>query len=233
VKQKYTYGPFYWGGYATAVQHPAKMFFKIPDTLPLEKVAPLFCAGCTLYNPISKYARKGDNVAVLGIGGLGHMGVKYAHAWGCHVTVFTGSKDKIQLCKDLGADEIVLTTDKDAFKKNAGKFDLVLNTVHDIDQELFDNYSSLLAPQATFVQLGAPMTDVKWKIGTIVFNEARFVGSQVGPRHTVKEMLEFSAKHKITPMVEEFSFDDFPKAWDKLINGKPFFRCVVKTLDGK
>jgi len=233
LKQKYTYGPFYWGGYATHVQHPAKLFFKIPDTLDLGKVAPLFCAGVTLYNPISKYAKKGDNIAITGLGGLGHMGVKYGKAWGCHVTVFTTSKDKIQLCKDLGADEVVVTKEEGAFKKNAGKYDVVLNTIHDLDQQMFDDYTSLIAPQGTFVQLGAPMTEIKWKMGTLVFNEAKFVGSQVGPKHTVQEMLEFSAKHNILPMVEEFSFEDFPKAWDKLINGKPFFRCVVKTLGGK
>jgi len=161
------------------------------------------------------------------------MGVKYAHAWGCHVTVFTSTKDKIQLCKDLGADEVVLTSEEGAYKKHAGKFDLILNTNHVMDQEIFDNYSSLLAPQGTYVQLGGPMTDINFKIGTLVFNEARIVGSQVGPKHVVQEMLDFSSKHDITPMVEQFSFDDFPKAWDKLINGRPNFRCVVKCLDGQ
>jgi len=216
------------------------MFFKVPDNLSLREVAPLFCAGITMYKPLVKYAKKGDYVVVTGLGGLGHLGVKYAKALGCNVTVVTTSKDKIQLCKDLGADDVILcsSTDKEAeeeaFKKHARKFDVLLNTIHSIDQTTFDKYKDLLTIQGTWVQLGAnPANFVNFQIGALCFSEHRFVGSQVGSKHHIQDMIEFSSKHNISPIVEEYEFDDFPKAWDKLINGRPNFRCVLKTLDGK
>ena len=110
LEQSLTYGPKYWGGYASHMQQPADWFFKLPSGLPENKIPPLFCAGITLYTPIAKYAKPGNEVAVLGIGGLGHLGVQYAKAWGCKVTAFTSSKGKEELIKKLGADRVVVGT---------------------------------------------------------------------------------------------------------------------------
>lgn len=140
-----TYGEKYWGGYATHLQQPAKLFFHIPKELkelPEEHLAPLMCAGITTFNPVAKHCKPGQNVAVLGIGGLGHMCIKYAKAWGCNVTAFTQSKDKIDLIKKLGADKVVVTTDLDAFKKEAKQHDVVLNNIPVMDQKM----TAILSP---------------------------------------------------------------------------------------
>jgi len=227
-EQLLTYSKLYWGGYATSIQHPEKFYFNIPKELPLEKVPPIFCAGITTYAPVARYAKPGQEVAVLGIGGLGHMAVQYAKAWGCKVTAFTTSKDKEKFIKDLGADRVVIANEE-TFKQEAGKFHLVLNTLPS-----GDNLSSLVSLTrilGTFVQLGAPPVDKPTPIVTqiLIFNHINFTGSLTGSRKEIRELLEFSAKHNIVPLCETFDYEDFPKAFDHLENGKPLFRCVVDS----
>lgn len=151
--QAYTYGPKYWGGYATHIQHPQDFFFKIPENLPEERAPPLFCADLTMYAPIARYAKPGDHIAILSIGGLGHMGVQYAKAWGCKVTAFTTRLDKEEFIKGLGADRVVLSN-AETFKAEAGKFNLILNTLPVGDD--LTVLVSLTKPFGTFVQLGLP-----------------------------------------------------------------------------
>ena len=224
--QKFTYGPLFWGGYATAVQHPAQFYFKIPEGLPEEKVPPLFCAGVTTYAPIARYAKPGQEVAVLGIGGLGHMAVMYAKAWGCKVTAFTSSRDKEKFIKDLGADRVVVSNEE-TLKQEAGKFHLVINTLPTSDN--LNSLVSLTKILGTFVLLGAPPVDKPSQFTTqlLIFNHINFTGSLIGSRKEIREMLEFSAKHNIVPLCEQFDFEEFPKAFDRLENGRPIFRCVV------
>jgi D-arabinose 1-dehydrogenase-like Zn-dependent alcohol dehydrogenase len=225
VDQMFTYGGKYWGGYASSVQHPAKFFFKIPDNLPEEKIPPLFCAGVTTYAPIARHAKPGDEVAILGIGGLGHLAVKYAKAWGCRVTAFTSSKDKEQFIKDLGADRVVVLN-KESLKEEKGKYHLIINTLPDGDR--FSDLVALARPLGTFCQLGLPAVDKSPTLNCFVLmSRISIVGSLIGSRKEVKEMLEFSGKHNIVPLCEQFDFEDFPQAYDRLVNGKPIFRCVV------
>lgn len=226
IDQKFTYGPFYWGGYATALQHPAKFFFKVPKNLPEEKVPPLFCAGITTYAPIARYAKPGQEVAVLGVGGLGHMAVQYAKAWGCNVTAFTSSKGKEEFIKKLGADKIVVINEE-TLKQETGKYHVVLNTL-----PVGDNLTSLVNLTGLFghfVQLGNP--DMTKPCGfhpaPLIFRQINFTGSLIGSRKEINEMLEFSSKHNIVPLCETFDFENFPQAFDHLENGRPFFRCVV------
>lgn len=233
MEQKATYGNKYWGGYATAVQHPAAGFAKIPENLPADQAAPLLCAGVTTFVPISKYAKPGDKVAVLGVGGLGHIGVKIAKAWGCHVTGFTILEDQLETIKNLGADEVVLVDkDLESVKKQQGKFDLVLNTIF-YNDEKFNEYLRLTRPLGTFCQLGLPPVAgcSPVHISEIVFSQITFVGSLVGSRKNTADMLKFCAEHNIVPMCESFEFDEFPKAYDTLIRGRPKFKCVVKCKD--
>jgi len=192
------------------------------------------CAGVTTYNPIAKYAKAGERVAVLGIGGLGHMCIKYAKSWGCSVTAFTSTKDKVEMIKSLGADRVVVTTDKDAMKKEKGKHDVILNNIPISSQEMFDDFYSLLDSQGRWVQLGLPdvNTTIKIYIGKVVFDETLIIGSLVGNKQSVGDMLEYSVKNNIYPICEQYEFEDFPKAWAKLVHGKPHFRCVVKCKDG-
>ena len=226
LEQKYTYGPKYWGGYATSFQQPADFFFKLPKGLPLERVPPLFCAGITTYAPIARYAKPGQEVAVLGIGGLGHMAVMYAKAWGCKVTAFTSSKDKEKFIKDLGADRVVVSNEE-TFKQEAGKFHLILNTLPSGTD--FTPLVGLARVMGTFVQLGLPPGDkpVGMDIVPIVYHHIVFTGSGIGSRKEIREMLEFSAKHNIVPLCEGFDFEHFPQALDRLEHGRPIFRCVV------
>lgn len=233
VLQRFTYGDLYWGGYATALQQPAKWFYKVPKELDLSRVAPLFCAGITLFAPIARYCQKGDRVAINGLGGLGHLGIQYAKAWGCHVTCLTTSKDKVELCKQLGADEVVISTEKDALKKLAGHFDVVLNTVNSMEQEQFDGLMNSLDSCGTYVQLGADTKAIQFAPCTLVFGQKQCVGSLVGSYKETVAMLEFSAKHNILPTCEQYEFDDFGKAWTNLTTGRPKFRCVLKCVDGK
>ena len=226
LEQKVTYGAKFWGGFASHLQQPAEWFYKLPENLPESKIPPLFCAGITTYAPIAKYAKAGDEVAVLGVGGLGHMAVQYAKAWGCKVTAFTSSSGKEEFIKGLGADRVVLTN-PETFKQEAKRFDLVLNTLPTADD--LDAYVLLTANEGTFVQLGAPPFGKKptFNPALLIFSHVRFTGSLVGSRKETQDMLDFSAKHNIVPMCEEFDYEKFPEAFDRLENGRPIFRCVV------
>jgi len=226
IGQKYTYGPEFWGGYASHMQQPADWFFKIPANLPESKIPPLFCAGVTLYAPIARHAKPGQEVAVLGVGGLGHMGVQYAKAWGCKVTAFTSSKGKEEFIKKLGADRIVVSS-PETLQQEAGKYDLVLNTLPTVDD--FNSYVGLTSVLGTFVQLGVPAFEkpANFNPAVVLFGQINYTGSGVGSRKETQEMLDFSAKHNIVPLCEEFDYEKFPEAFDRLENGKPIFRCVV------
>jgi len=226
--QNFTYGAKYWGGYATAIQHPSDFFFKVPESLPEERVPPLFCAGVTLYAPIARHCKKGDSVAVLGIGGLGHMAVQYAKAWGCNVTAFTTSKDKEEFIKKLGADRVVLSNEE-TFKQEAGKHNVVLNTLPTSDN--LTSLVSLTKPLGTFVQIGLPAfgNPCKFNPAPLIFGHINYTGSLIGSRQEIRDMLEFSAKNNIVPLCEQFDFEEFPKAYDTLLNGRPKFRCVVNA----
>jgi len=221
----YTYGDKHFGGYATSIQHPAKCFFKLPEELPESKIPPLFCAGITVYNPLVKYSKAGQEVAVLGIGGLGHLAVKYAKALGYKVTAFTSSLDKEKFIKELGADR-VLVTNPETLQQEAGKYDLIINTLPSMDN--FVLYVYLTKPLGVFCQVGAPGLNVAgFNPIHLLFGNITLVGSNTGSTKDIKEMLEFSAKNNIVPLCEEFDFEDFPKAYDRLVNGKPIFRCVA------
>ena len=170
--------------------------------------------------------------AVIGIGGLGHVAIQFLHKLGHKVAAFTTSKDKEELIKKLGGDEIIISTDEEEMKKVKGKFDFVMNTLP--VSEKFDKYLCTVAKGGYFVQVGlAPASDfnVTFDNSKLVINELTIVGSCVGPRQPIREMIKLCVEKDIYPMVEEFSFDDFPKAFDRLENGKPKFRCVVNVKD--
>ena len=231
AKDTGTYGT-HWGGYATQVQHPAEFFFHLPKGFDLQKGSPLFCAGITTFYPIKKYLKEGMNTAVIGIGGLGHVALQFLHKLGYHVTAFTTSKDKFDFIKKLGADDIVLSTDPEEMKKVVGKFDYVINTIPSISN--FEQYLNSVAKGGYFVQVGAAElqnANVTFNYFPLIVNEISLVGSCVGPRPVIKEMLPICAEKNVYPMVEEFSFEDFPKAFDKLENGRPKFRCVVNVKE--
>lgn len=230
TRDKFTYGQ-HWGGYSTHLQQPAKFFFKLPDSLDLLKAPPLLCAGITVYNPIKQYLQPGDKCAVIGVGGLGHMAVQFLSKMGHEVTAVTNSMDRENFYKSLGATDAIDISNEEVLKKNQKRFDFIINTVPSSGD--FENFLSLTAPNGYFVQLGIP--DIKEKISFspfgLVWHEYHLVGSLVGSRRDIKEMFEFCAKHNVYPIVEEYGFDEFPKALERLESGKAFFRCIVNVGD--
>ena len=226
-EEPFTYG-FHWGGYATAIQQPAEFFFHLPKEFDISKGAPLFCAGATTYRPMSLYLKPGMNTAVLGFGGLGHLAVQFLKKLGHEVSVFTTTNSKEALIKKLGGDHIILSNDNKQMDDAKGKFDFIINTIP--TAKGFDKYFACVAKGGYFVQVGQPALDdssIGCTCWDLVVKEVKLVGSCVAPRHTIKDMVKICVDKKVYPMVEEFAFDDFPKAFDKLEKGKPQFRCVV------
>ena len=227
----FTYG-LYWGGYATAMQQPAKFYFHLPEGFKYEKAAPLFCAGITTFYPMEKFLNDEINTTgVIGCGGLGHMAIQFLHKMGKHVTAFTTSEKKIDLLKKLGADKIIISTDPKQMKSAAGTIEFLINTIpNDID---FQPYIACIEKGGKFVQVGMPSDNdnLKLNINQLVVNEIQVIGSIVGPRHSINKMLDFCNKNDVYPIVEEYQFEEMPKAFEKLENGRPFFRCVVNMKD--
>ena len=173
----------------------------IPDSIPLDKAAPLLCAGITLFSPLHHWgAGPGKKVAIVGLGGLGHMGVKIAHAMGADVTVLSQSLKKMEDGLRLGADEYYATSDPDTFDKLAGTFDLIVNTVSaNVDMAA---YLSLLAIDGTLVEVGAPEKPMSVPFFPLGAGRRSLAGSMIGGIPETQEMLDFCAEHDVTPEIE-------------------------------
>lgn len=228
-KDTLTYGR-YFGGYATQVQQPYDFFFKLPDNFKLNLGAPLFCAGITTFYPLQKYYKPGMKCAVVGIGGLGHLAIKFLKILGAHTYAFTTSQKKVESIKELGADEVIVSTNEEEMKKVKGKFDLILYTIPGVEE--FEKYFATVAKKGIFVLLGVgENSDVKFNYFPLLKNDIKVVGSLVGPRLAIRKMIELCSEKDIFPICEEYDFEDLPKAFDKLENGKPHFRCVLNVKD--
>ena len=222
----------YWAGYATAMQQPSKFFFHLPDGFKLERAAPLFCAGITVYYPIERYLTYDiKTTGVIGCGGLGHLAIQFLHKMGKHVTAFTTSEKKRELLTKLGADKIVISKDPQQMKDAAGSIQFLINTIStDVD---FKPYFSCVKRGGKFIQVGTPAAADCMKINIIdlVFNEIQIIGSVIGPRQSYKNMIDFCYKNDVYPICEEYQFEKMPEAFEKLEHGSPFFRCVINAKD--
>ena len=232
--EKYLYG-LYFGGYATHIQVPASHTFVLPPGLDLANVPPVLCAGCTVYPPMKKYITEpGASVGIIGIGGLGHLAVQYGRAMGLQVTAFTTSPEKVDEIKKLGAHEVVVV-DKELkeLSKHQSKFDCLVNTLPVCEEASFTAYLMTLCNGGTLIQVGLPDSETQLKIpfGPLIMKQITVAGSAVCSVADTRDTLEFTAKHGIRVAVESFCFEDFPKALDRLENGKPHFRCVVNVED--
>lgn len=228
---QFTFGK-HWGGYATALQQPAPFFFHLPPNFDLRRGAPLFCAGITTYYPMEKHIKQGMKAGVVGIGGLGHMAVQFLHKLGYETTAFTTSPNKVDMIKNLGADHVVISTDKEQMKAAQTSLDYIINTLPVKDS--FQSYLDCTSKGGVFVQVGLPQVGVgnlSFNPFSIILNEVTLVGSDVGPREPIKRMLNICVEKDIYPIVEEFQFEDWPKAFEKLEKGRPHFRCVVNVKD--
>ncbi len=225
-----TYG-FHWGGYSTQIQQPADFFIEIPEGLDLKRAAPLLCAGITVYNPIKQYAKPGMKACVIGIGGLGHLAVQFLAKLGHEVTAVTNTLEKENFIKALGATNVITMNNKDILKKFIGKHRFVINTLPVSND--FEQYLSLCAPSSYFVQVGLPDIEEKVSFGLTNFalKEISLVGSYVGSRKDTTDMLKLCVEKDIYPICEEFPFEEFDKALNRLENERPKFRCVVNVGD--
>jgi len=221
----------YFGGFATQIQQPADWFFKLPENMDFKRAGPLLCAGITVFAPMHNWLQKGDKTAVIGIGGLGHMAVQFLSKMGHDVDAFSNHFEYEDLIKKLGAKNVVNTTDKQSLGKFWSKYDFIINTVP-FDGEVGD-LINLCAPQGKFIQVGLPDLEDPLKVPHIplVFKEIQLTGSIVGTRDNNRKMLDFAAKNDVYPITEEYQFDDFLKAVEKIEKGRPKFRIVINVQD--
>lgn len=215
------------GGFADKVRVQGMWAFPIPEDLDASMVGPLFCGGITVFNPIlQNNISPLDRVGVIGIGGLGHMALAFLKAWGCEVTAFSTSPEKEEEARALGAHNFVSTHDADALKKIRGSLDMVLNTVNvPLD---WNSYLGTLRPKGVFHMVGvAP--ELTARIGLLMGKQRSISASPTGSPASIRNMLDFAARHQIHPMVEKFKMKDVNEAMEHLRNGKPRFRIVLEA----
>jgi len=213
------------GGYSSQITVNEDYILRIPDGLPLAGAAPLLCAGITLYSPLKHFgAKPGDAVAIVGLGGLGHMGVKLAKAMGMKVTVLSHSPSKRDDAMRLGADEFLVTKDAEVFTKNAGRFDLIIDTVsapHD-----FNDYLGLLKRDSTMVLVGIPDPSPV-RAFPLVGRRRSLAGSCIGGIRETQEMLDFCAKHNVVSDVEVIAIQKINEAYERTIKSDVRYRFVI------
>ncbi len=214
------------GGYSTDVVVDEKFVLSVPATLDPAGAAPLLCAGITTYSPLRHWkVKKGDKVAVVGLGGLGHMGVKLAAAMGAEVTMLSTSKSKEADARRLGATGFALTTDPATFKKLAGKFDFILDTIsanHDIQA-----YMGLLKLDGALVLVGVPSEPAKVHAMSFIFGRKTLAGSLIGGIAETQEMLDFCGQHGITSDVEVIPVEKINEAYERTIKSDVRYRFVI------
>jgi alcohol dehydrogenase (NADP+) len=217
-----------YGGYSGAIVVDQNYVLRIADNIPLDAAAPLLCAGITLYSPLRHWnAGPGTQVAVIGLGGLGHMGVKLAKAMGAHVTVLSQSLKKMEDGLRLGADEYYATSDPDTFTKLAGRFDVILNTVS-ANLNMGD-YLNLLAVDGTLVELGLPEHPMPVPVFPLASGRRSLSGSMIGGIAETQEMLDFCAEHDVRPEIEVIQPDYINEAFERVLASDVRYRFVIDT----
>jgi alcohol dehydrogenase (NADP+) len=214
------------GGYSQAIVVDENYVLRIPDAIPLDKAAPLLCAGITTYSPLRHWnAGPGKRVAVIGLGGLGHLAVKLAVAMGAEVAVLSQSLKKMEDGLRLGAGEYYATSDPDTFKKLRGSFDLIINTVSaNLDMAA---YLGLLNLDGTLVELGMPENPMPIPAGALIFGRKSISGSLIGGIRETQEMLDFCAEHDVTPEIEVIEASYVNEAYERMLASDVRYRFVI------
>jgi len=218
------------GGYSNKIVVDENYVFSVPDNLPLESAAPLLCAGITLYSPLIHWkAGPGKKVGIIGLGGLGHIGVKMAHTLGAEVTVLSHSRKKQDEARSLGADYFYDTSDPLTFKKLRGYFDLVINTVS-VELDL-NKYMKMIALDGTIVIVGLP--EKQMQIGAFSLTVARrsLAGSVIGGIKETQEMLEFCSKNNIVCDIELTPIQRINEAYQRVLNSDVRYRFVIDVIN--
>ncbi len=215
-----------YGGYSDKIVADENYVLRMPNNLPLDACAPLLCAGITLYSPLKHWkAGPGQRVAIVGLGGLGHMGVKLAHALGAEVTVLSQSLKKQADGKRLGADHFYATSDPETFTKLKGYFDLVINTVSaQID---WNDYLSLLRVDGTMVVVGLPEKDIPVGAFGLTGGRRSLAGSQIGGIRETQEMLDFCGQHRVTCDIEVVPIQKVNEAYERVLKSDVRYRFVI------
>jgi alcohol dehydrogenase (NADP+) len=215
-----------YGGYSDSIVVDQHFVLRVPENLDLAGTAPLLCAGITTYSPMRHWGvTKDKKVGVVGLGGLGHMAVKFAHALGAHTVVFTTSPGKVEDAKRLGADEVVLSRDANEMAKHAGSFDFILDAVaaeHDINA-----YINMLARDGNITLVGAPPNPLPVGVFGLLFRRRSFSGSLIGGIAETQEMLDFCSKHNITSDVEVIPIQKVNEAYERLVRSDVKYRFSI------
>lgn len=218
--------PVTYGGYSDSVVVDERFVLKVPANLDLAGAAPLLCAGITTYSPMRHWGvEKGKKVGVVGLGGLGHMGVKFARALEAHVVVFTTSPHKTEDALRLGADEVVVSRDANAMQKHAGSFDFILDCVsaeHDVNA-----YLNLLARDGNLTLVGAPPRPLPVSAFGLIMGRRSLSGSNIGGLPETQEMLDFCGRHGITADVEVIPIQKVNEAYERLLRSDVKYRFAI------
>ncbi len=219
-------GGMTFGGYSQSIVCDEAFTLKVPTNLNPAAAAPLLCAGITTYSPLRHWkVSKGQKVGVVGLGGLGHMGVKFAHAMGAHTVLFTTSAGKAEDARRLGADEVVISRDADAMAKHLSSFDFILDTVsadHDLNA-----YLALLKLDATMVLVGAPPNPQPVSAFSLFMPRRHLAGSLIGGIAETQEMLDFCGKHNIACEIELIRMDQINQAYERMLKSDVKYRFVI------
>src|SRR5580658_168120 len=215
-----------YGGYSDSIVVKEHFVLRVPANLDLAGAAPLLCAGITTYSPMRHWGvTKDKKVGVVGLGGLGHMGVKFAHALGAHTVVFTTSASKVEDALRLGADEVVLSNDASQMQKHAGSFDFILDAVsanHDINA-----YINLLARDGNMTLVGAPQKPLSLSSFGLILARRSVSGSPIGGIAETQEMLDFCGKHNVTADVEVIAAQQINEAYERLLKSDVKYRFSI------
>jgi alcohol dehydrogenase (NADP+) len=215
-----------YGGYSQSIVVDEAFVLRVPDKLKPAAVAPLLCAGITTYSPLRHWkVGRGQKVGIVGLGGLGHMGVKFARAFGAHVVLLTTSARKTADALRLGAHEVVVSTDEKEMLKHAGSFDFILNTASAV-QDL-NAYLELLKLDGTLTQVGAPEKPLPVGVFSLLFKRRRLAGSAIGGIKETQEMLDFCAANDITADIELIPIQRINEAYERLLRGDVKYRFVI------
>jgi uncharacterized zinc-type alcohol dehydrogenase-like protein len=215
-----------YGGYSDSIVVDEAFVLRVPNGLDPAGAAPLLCAGITTYSPLRHWnAGKGKKVGIVGLGGLGHMGLKFAHAFGAHAVLFTTSPKKTEDAIRLGADEVVVSSDAAALKKQTGSFDFILDCVsaeHDLNA-----YLQLLKLDGTMTLVGAPPKPAAIPAMNLIFGRKRLAGSAIGGIRETQEMLDFCGEHGITSDIEKIKIQQINEAYERLLKSDVKYRFVI------
>ena len=215
------------GGFAEKVRADMLSVFKLPEGIDKPSTGPLFCGGITVFNPLVQFdVKPTSRVGVIGIGGLGHMALAFANAWGCEVTAFTSSESKMAEALKLGAHHTINSRDPKAIEAAAGQFDMIISTVNvKLD---WNAYLNALRPKGRLHVVGVVLEPLEIPAFSLISTQRSISGSPVGSPSTINQMLEFAVRHNIKPVIETYKMDQVNEALEHLKSGKAHYRIVLE-----